>query len=159
MPATSATGSSIESRLTRGYSLIELMVVMTIAVLLASSLPFAVNRLVPFRRVGTVAERFASDIRQLQAEVLVSGSSGRIAIVSQGYGVYMGDVVQRTVRVREPTLIQLVSMSRMLEQDSLWLFPDGTTSGGRFTISDSGRIIAIDVGAATGRLQIVRRTR
>jgi len=74
MRATSATGS------TRGFTLVELMVVLTILALLAASLPVALNRFVPARRVVTAADRLIADVHRLQSEAAGPGVPTRLVV-------------------------------------------------------------------------------
>src|SRR4051812_9370851 len=74
MRATSATGS------TRGFTLVELMVVLTVLALLAASLPVALNRFLPARRVTAAADHLIAVVHRLQSEAATSGVPVRLGV-------------------------------------------------------------------------------
>jgi len=136
MRATSATGSR------RGFTLVELMVVLTILALLAASLPVALNRFIPARRVVTAADRLIADVHRLQSEAAGTGVPTRLVVTE--LALPASTTVRFRARDEDRTLRELV------------LYPDGTASPGRFEISDSGRHAVVEIAMLTGSARRAR---
>lgn len=155
MQATSAIGELSHSRRGWGFTLIEVMVALAIMTLLAVSFPIALNRMMPARRVMVTADRLASDLRWCQGQATMSGASVRLLLSEGGYSLQSPGTA-RAVRVASSTTLRL-SSSADADLRELIIYPDGTTSGGRFDIFDSGRTAAIDMSTLTGRSRRVEQ--
>lgn len=136
MRATSAIGSA------RGFTLVEMMVVLAIFALLAASLPLALNRFIPARRVTATADQLVADVRRLQSEAASAGAPVRMVVAD----IALPASTTLRFRARED--------DRVLRE--LTVYPDGTASAGRFVIADSGRQAVVEIGMLTGS---ARRTR
>ena len=151
MRLTSAIGSD-----KRGYSLIELMVVMAIIVLIAGSIPFAMNRLVPARRLAGATDRLQADVKALQAYALASGAPSRLIMQADGYSMAVRDQSRDRIELRDATKIAMRSIDGNLLQELIF-FPDGTSSGATISLTDSGRSAELAIGVATGHARVKRR--
>src|SRR5687768_9582313 len=88
MPKTSATGRAVRSTnaaTPRGFTLIEMTVVLAIIALLAGSVPLVLNRALPTRRVSAAADRLLADIRRLHVASTSAGQPANIATLQSGY--------------------------------------------------------------------------
>jgi type II secretion system protein H len=156
MRATSATGSGprlcARRNRTRGFTLIEIMIALAIMVLLAASLPLLIQRATPTRRVVAASERLITELQLLRAQASASGRPIRIAMSSSGYRVVSG-AGEKTVRL--PSSMELRSHGSGQERaiDEIALYPDGTTSGARIELIDSGRRAVVEVSVLTGRVR------
>jgi type II secretion system protein H len=155
MRRTSGTGSG------RGFTLLELMVVMAILVMMATLFPFALNRALPSRRVATTTERLVSMVREAQSTSLVSGRP--VTLQLQGHGltaVAQGPSSTTASSDKEHSLSfpQSTEVS-MTDPDgraltALVVYPDGSSQGGRFEVQDTGHRGTVLVSAVTGRVSL-----
>lgn len=151
MAATSATGRA------RGFTLVELMVVLTILALLAASLPLALNRFVPTRRTVAAADQLLADVRRMQSESASAGAPARLTLTGSGYRLDFGGTrASSEVTLPASTTVRLRARDEDRPLRELVIYPDGTASSGRFEIADSGRRAAVEIGMLTGS---ARRTR
>ena len=145
MRATSATGSA------RGFTLVEMMVVLAIFALLAASLPVALNRLVPARRTAAAADRLLADVRRMQSESASVGAPARLTLTASGYRLdFGGSRAASEVSLPASTSVRLRARDEDRPLHELVVYPDGTASPGRFEIADSGRRAAVEIGMLTG---------
>lgn len=139
-----------------GFTLVELLVAVAIMVLLVASLPVALNRMLPGRRVVTTAEQLIADIRWLQGESLRTGQRTRLAVRSNGYLLEMSGSTAKEVRLAATMALSLRGQGEERTMSHLVMFPDGTTSPGRLDLVDSGRRAAVEVSMLTGRARLLR---
>jgi general secretion pathway protein H len=141
MPAMSA-------RVERGFSLLELLVVLAIIAAISAAFPLALNRFVPARRLDSAARILLADIRLAQARSLASNQP--VLLKPDVHGYRIESQVARAWSAS--TTLQLRSPDDSRDLDALHLFPDGSTSGARFVISDGTRQRSIFVSPLTGRV-------
>ena len=158
MLAISATGSCrafIESRYPArfgGFTLIELMVVLAIMTLMAASLPLALNRMLPGRRVVVAADALVTDIRWLQARATESGRPAILRLMKRGYRLEAQPTrPPRVVTLADSTTLQLRRSDDRRAVNELTVYPDGTSVAGRFELLDSGRSAIVEISMLTGR--------
>jgi general secretion pathway protein H len=145
MRPTSAIGER------RGFTLVELMVVLAILALLAASLPVALNRLLPAGRTASAADRLMADIRLLQSEALNTGTPARMVLTDSGYRLdAAGQRAATEVKLPESTILRFRAREDDRELSELIVYPDGTASPGRFEIADSGRQAFVEIAMLTG---------
>lgn len=151
MPVTSATGNA------RGFTLVEIMVVLTILALLAASLPVALNRFIPARRTVAAADKLIADVHRMQSEAASAGVPARLTLTALGYRLDLG-ASRGTTEVALPasTLLRFRARDEDRPLRELIVYPDGTASPGRFEIADSGKRAVVEITMLTGS---VRRTR
>lgn len=147
MQPTSATGE-------RGFTLLELIVVLSIMVLMAGMLPLALNRMLPARRVALAAEQLTTDITWLQIRSSATGARGRIVLTPAGYRLDVS-TQQRQVDLAPSTTLRFMRVDNDAALEDLTVFPDGTCSPARIAVVDSGRRVSLSISMLTGR---VRRT-
>lgn len=137
-----------------GFTLLELMVVLALILLMTASLPFAMNRVLPGRRVSVTAERLIADIRWLQIQSSITGAPGQLAVAPSGYRLEIREHGGRLVSLPASTTLRFCTPDAGCLA-RLRVYPDGTTSAGRFEIVDSGRHAGVDISMLTGK---ARRT-
>lgn len=167
MRGTSATGrGSVRLAILRcarrgGFTLIELMVVLAIMVLMAASLPLALNRMLPARRVTVAADALVANIRWLQARSAQTGHPARLSLTQSGYELAGYELATqpgaaaRKVILATSTTLRLRASEDGRSVTHLTIYPDGTSAAGRFEILDSGRRAVVEISMLTGR---ARRT-
>lgn len=156
MPKTSATGKavrSINAGPSRGFTLIEMTVVLAIVALLAGSIPLVLNRALPTRRVTAAADRLLADIRRMHAASTSAGQPASIAPLQSGYRLSLPNDSKdgEQVTFAQSTQLQLVARDDGRALDRFTVFPDGTGAAVLFEISDSGRSARIQTDVLTGR--------
>jgi hypothetical protein len=132
--------------------LIELMVVLTIITLIAGAMPFALNRILPARRVALTAQTLITNVRWLQIQSSVTGAPGRITLQPSGYQLHVREQ-KRQVELAHSTLLRFMQPETAAKLDELVLFPDGTGLPARIEISDSGRRVMLEMSMLSGRLR------
>lgn len=151
MAATSAIGSA------RGFTLVELMVVLTILALLAAAMPVALNRFIPARRTVAAADKLVADVRRMQSEAASSGSPARMTLTTSGYRLDALDGrAASEVALPASTTLRFRARDEDRPLHELIVYPDGTASPGRFEIADSGRRAVVEIGMLTGSVRRVR---
>lgn len=160
MRATLAIGSSA-SRIAscRGFTLLELLVVLAILVLTGVAFPFALNRVLPGRRVVVVAERLTTALREAEAESVVSGMPARIEVDGHDVRLTIVGLNDRDIRSRRVASVPFKTRVEVTDSDGrsglrVLLYPDGSTSGARFRVSEGPHERFVEVGALTGRITI-----
>jgi general secretion pathway protein H len=133
----------------RGFTLLELLVVIAIMAALTMAFPLALNRFVPARRVDSAARVLLADIRTAQSRSTNIDRPVSLEVTAHGY-----HVATETRELRTSTSIELRSADDVRGLSELKLFPDGSTTGGRFLIRDGTRVRTIDVSALTGRVSL-----
>ena len=142
----------------RGFTLLELMVVIAIMAALTAAFPVALNRFVPARRLDAAARELVADIRLAQARSVSSGNPVFIEPAAHGYRVFtVAGVIRELVAVREwraSTELALQALDGSAGTDSLRIFADGSSTGGLFTIRDGERQRGVTVSELTGRVRL-----
>jgi len=151
MPTTSAIGSR------RGFTLVELMVVLAILALLAASLPVALNRFLPARRTAAAADRLIADVHRLQSEAATVGAPAQLTLTGSGYRLdFAGQRAATEVALPASTTLRFRARDEDRALRELTVYPDGTASPGRFEIADSGKQAVIEIGLLTGSARRAR---
>jgi general secretion pathway protein H len=140
-----------------GFTLIELLVVLVIAVALFAIVPAMMSG-----GLGGVQLRTAA--RDLAAGL---GETRSLAIAAQQEAVFQIDVVGRVYRIpgdarhyHLPAKLGVKLYTAQSElvsgsQGAIRFFPDGSSTGGRVSVSYGGRALGVDVDWLTGRVQIL----
>jgi general secretion pathway protein H len=160
MPAISATGDHAAVRAlqrdSQGFTLIELLVVLMIMVLIAASLPTALTRLLPSRRITVTADRLVTDLQWLQSESIRLRTPGQLTLLGNGYRMEVGQVVVRSAQIASTTQLNIHARGDGRDLDRLLMFPDGSAQPGRIAVTDSGRRAELEIGMLTGRISKLR---
>lgn len=153
MPATLAIGEPAPRRCrSRGFTLVELMVVLAIAVLIAASMPLALNKMLPSRRVAATADRLVADVRWLQGQAIVSGAPARLVLNASGYQLETRNGAEvREIKLVSSTRLRLRPRGEERALPELVLYPDGSSVAGELEILDSGRRLRVEISMLTGR--------
>lgn len=135
-----------------GFTLLELMVALAIIVLIAGSLPFALDRLMPARRVSSAAERLIADLRYLQDQTMARGSPGHLSFDRSGYRLTLAaGFVDRRVELPDSIQLSLAGQPGTVSSAQLTVYPDGSSTPVEILLNDSGRLARVKVSMLTGR--------
>jgi general secretion pathway protein H len=145
MPVTSATGS-------RGFTLLELLVVLTILVLLAGAWSFAGPRLFPAQQVRDQTQRVVGILRSARMTARISGTPQRIDFSSFG----KSDLERSSAHETQGSYNIRIHESGSLEgENSLTFYPDGSSTGSTIDVVVGNRTAQVRIGRAVGRVEIV----
>lgn len=144
MRVTSATGD-------HGFTLLELLVVLTIMVLLAAAWPFAAPRLFPAQQLRNTAQSFVADVRLARLTARTMGTQQEISVESSGtsYTTATG-----THPLRRGILMHIRS-EQISNSPHLDLYPDGSTSGAIVDLALPSRSLSVAVSPLTGQTEIL----
>lgn len=142
---------------TAGMTLVELLVVIVILALLAGLFPLAIERMRPARRLTASAQTLGVHLRDLQSRAMFSGQALRLVTNPAGYDA------QRLAGERPLRVAWLQGVAVTLRVDehaqttrTLLMYPDGSSSGGRFTMQADTRVATVTVHPLTGRVRVSR---
>jgi general secretion pathway protein H len=150
MRRISATGSE------RGFTLLELMVVMAILVMIAAAFPLALDHAMPGRRVSTTAERLVARIHEAQDLSLMSGRPYRLTL--QDHGLLTQDTTTlatmgHALLFPPSTQVSLFNTERQAVP-ALLVYPDGSAQAGQFSVADGAYRSSVLVSSVTGRVSV-----
>lgn len=144
MHVTSATGS-------RGFTLLELLVVLTIVVLMTAAWPLAAPHVFPTQRLRNEARQLGQAIRMARMTARLTGTAQELEISTTGTAYRIASELHElpdglTMHVRRE--------SSAGATDRLTLFPDGSSSGATVDLSLHERVASVRVMAVTGRVEM-----
>jgi general secretion pathway protein H len=140
------------ARAERGFTLLELLVVLAIIAALSAAFPLALSRFVPARRLDAAARVLVADIRSAQSLSLGQNKPVALEIEAHRYQVPRGE----SRELRSSTFLELRSADDLRRLATLRVFPDGSSSGGRFIFRDGAHTRVVVVSALTGRVRLER---
>jgi general secretion pathway protein H len=152
--ATAATGDAMIRKRTRGFTLLELMVVI---VLIAAVTGLAVGVLGVGKRgrdLRGAARTLATELRFTRVQAMTTGTSQTLdidldtrrwtAVQGKHHGEIPGDLQLRFQGVRQE--------QRSQRSAAIRFFPDGSSTGGRISLLAGGAGIRVDVRWLTGEV-------
>jgi general secretion pathway protein H len=144
MPVISATGN-------RGFTLLELLVVLAIMVMLAGAWPFAAPRLFPTQQLRSEGQKLIVALRSARMTARIGGVPQSIELLEAGKGY---------LTASEPHRLPAGVVARMSNQETprltgMMFFPDGSSTGGVIDLVLGDRKIGVVVGKLTGRSELV----
>jgi type II secretion system protein H len=142
--ATSATGD-------RGFTLLELMVVLAILVLVASAWPLASSHVFAAQRLRNEAQHLAGALRAGQMTARITGVPQELQISPQGTTYSIGE---DTHSLPEEMSLRLRTQPEPGFASTVMLFPDGSSTGGTLDLSLHERVTILEVRQMTGRLEV-----
>ncbi len=140
----------------RGFTLVELLVVLLILSVLLVAAPIAFDRVLPGLQVRSDAREVARVLREARGQAIRGNREATVTI----------DVEERTYRLGDDGELQRFSegvavtlktaASELIEPNigRIRFFPDGSSTGGLVSLDRRGRTYAIWVDWLYGRVQI-----
>lgn len=140
----------------QGFSLVELLVVVTIMVMLASIFPLALEHMVPARKLAAVTQKLVGTLRDLQSMALATGRSVSLIVANERYATRDGNGVEKTVDLPANMTLQLRDDVSGRALPDLTFFPDGSSTGGRFEMRYEDKVRSVVVTCLMGRVRDAR---
>lgn len=128
-----------------GFTLLELLIALTIMVALIGLVPVAFDRVVPKQRLRAETYAVVQELRKLRARVQ---AEGHISVVAPGTDPDVLLLGARRHRVTDGI--------RIRASKQILFFPDGSTSGGVVMLDSPAGAWNIRIGIVSGALQLER---
>lgn len=139
----------------RGFTLVELLVVMAIAGLMLAVTPPLISAALPGVELKASARRTAGALRLTRERAISSGRDQAWQIDIETHRYRIGE--DRQGRLPDGLELRLVAAEREMRDDSqggIRFYPDGSSSGGRVILARDGRGYQVGVNWLTGRILI-----
>jgi prepilin-type N-terminal cleavage/methylation domain-containing protein len=147
----SATGSG------RGFTLLELLVVIATLTLMSVAVPLTLNRVLPARRLAIATDHLVADIQWLQAQSTALGKVGQLELRTDGYELrVLASDRMRSVTLPARIRVKAAASAREREAVVLRVHPEGTTSGAQLEVADARGSHQVFVSVMTGRVTRAR---
>lgn len=150
---TSPTG---ESRTARGFTLMELLVVLTILGLALILVMPTLNRLLPGLELRTEARDAASVLREARARAIGRNEEVTVVVDLERGALEVGGrpALQLNRRIDAPVLSEVSHSGRAYTE--IRFYPDGTSTGGRLTLALGEREEHVVVDWLTGAVSLTK---
>jgi Tfp pilus assembly protein FimT len=145
MPATSAIGSA-------GFTLFELLVILTILALLTSAWPLASSRIFAMQHLRNESQHLIGALRLAQVRARMTGLSESLEVTASGAGYRLQSEEHR---LENGMLLHVRSVAGDTAQPTCTLFSDGSSTGGILDLSMADKMISVRVLRLTGRIEVV----
>jgi len=132
----------------RGFTLLEILVVLMILALLAAAWPVAGSRLFPAQALRDETARLSGAARFARSTALVRNSRTAITLLPDGRGYRCGGVEHRL-----PNGV-LLALNQSSSSTEVTFYPDGSSTGGHLVLRSGARTAAVVVGPLTGHVEI-----
>ncbi len=144
MPVTSVTGN-------RGFTLLELLVVLAIMVLLAGAWPFAAPRLFPTQQLRNEGQKLVAALRSARMTARIGGVPQSLELLDAGAGYQTSSEPHQL----STGVIAQLRNDTNLRPTGVTFFPDGSSTGGVIDLNLPNRTVSVEVGKITGRAELV----
>src|SRR5262249_41678892 len=135
----------------KGFTLLELLVVLAIIVLLAAAWPLASSRVFAAQHLRNETQQLAGAVRVAQMTARITGQPQELRLVEGGTAYR---VASESHDLAHGLRLSLRDGSGNASGERLLLFPDGSSSGETLAISFQERIATVRVLPVTGRVEL-----
>jgi general secretion pathway protein H len=144
MRAKSATGS-------RGFTLLELLVVLAIIVLIAAAWPLASSHVFAAQHLRNESQELAAAIRVAQMTARTTGVAQELTISRQGTAY---QIASERHELPQGVALYIRGESGDTPDARFLVFPDGSSSGAMLVVSLQEHTATLRVLPATGRVEM-----
>lgn len=147
-----------------GFTLLELLVVLTIAGLLAALVPPLYSKAVPGARLKTATRDFAASLRDARSRAVSSGARVDLRLIADPPAYAVGDSIAVTLPrgVRITAFDYFTAQQRTLadahaldnDDIAIRFFPDGSSNGAVVKVANNGAAYRVDVSWLMGDIRI-----
>jgi general secretion pathway protein H len=141
----------------RGFTLLEIVIVVAMIALIMALSAFALNRQLPGQQLRNTAKQIAAELRFTKTQALISGKPQVFSINPktrewEGPKRHAGTV---------PRALEIITTTASNEQPSgelavIKFFPEGASTGGRIILKRDNAMWQVDVKWLTGDVSIKR---
>ncbi len=148
----------MSARSQKGFTLIELLVVLVIMGVLLTLAPAAFHRLAPGLEMKSAARQVAGLLREARGLAIRDNREMTVIIDTEDKVYRLGAGVRSHELDAALTVSLVTAASEQLDETAgrIRFFPDGTSTGGRVTLSRDDRKFDITVDWLTGLVAITR---
>jgi general secretion pathway protein H len=139
-----------------GFTLLELLVVLAIAVLLVSITPPLLTAAIPGVELKAAARQTAAGLRLAREEAIRSGRDAAFTLDLESHS-FRVDGGFRTTHLPSGLRVKLVAAESEMQGEqtgSIRFFPDGSSTGGRVILSRGDSGYQVGVEWLTGRIRM-----
>ncbi len=139
----------------RGFTLVELLVVMAIAALMMSAVPGLYSAAFPGLEMKSAARRTASTLRLARETAIRQGEDKLLIVDLDAHRLILEGY--RNLSLPKRLSIKLEAANSEMIDDRrgvIRFFPDGSSTGGRIVLSRDGHGYQIGVTWLTGRIEL-----
>lgn len=142
-------------RASRGYTLLELLVVLTVMGLVLASVPMIVATARPGPAARVAAEELAAALRLARGEAIGRYAPATVLLDVERRIYRDADGKERAL-AEDLDLKFVTARSELVgtEAGQIRFYPDGSATGGRITITDGGRSYIVNVDWLTGSVDV-----
>lgn len=155
---------STQRKTQSGFTLLELLVVLTIAGLLATIVPPLYSKAVPGARLKSTAREFAVSLREARDRAVNANRPVNLMLIAEPPSY----AIDNAVAVRLPNGVHIAaydyftagnetladSGAASSENAMIRFYPDGSSSGAVMKVSNNGTAYRIDVSWLTGDIRL-----
>lgn len=151
------TGPLLPASFQRGFTLLEIMVVMVIAVLALALIVPNFGGVISSVQLKGAARDLASGLRYARGQALANKTETAFTLDVEQRRYRIGDHKREYSLPSELDLTLFTARSELKGEGvgAITFFPDGTSTGGRITLVSGDRQYIVDVNWLTGRVAIL----
>ena len=154
-PDRAPAGTVAERVGQRGFTLIELIVVLAVAALLMAAVPGLFSAAYPGVELKSAARRTAATLRLARASAIRGGRESVLLVDLAAHRLELAGY--RALTLPAGVAVKLETANRELidaQQGRIRFFPDGSSTGGRIILSRGHQGYQIGVTWLTGRIEL-----
>lgn len=142
-------------RRARGFTLVELLVVMAIAAVAMTAVPTLFSAAFPGLEMKSAARRTAATLRLARESAIRRGEETSVLVDLEHHRLTLAGY--RALSLPERLSLRLDAASSELideQRGTIRFFPDGSSTGGRLVLAHGGHGYQIGVTWLTGRIEL-----
>lgn len=141
-----------------GYSLLEILIVLTILALISGLTPVAYSTIAPALQTRELATEMAALLRDAQSRALHEGQDVTVFIDIDNRRVWFEGEDTETTWSDKISVVAIVAASQQRSESigGIRFFSDGGSTGGRLRFLSNGREYNVDVDWLLGVVQVTR---
>jgi general secretion pathway protein H len=140
----------------RGFTLLELLVVMVVMLMILTLVPPMVAGSLPGTKLKAAARGLAAGLSQARSQAITSQRPVMLVLDVEGRRYRVAGQPREHQLPKDLELKLYTAQSELAGegQGAIRFFPDGSSTGGRITVSYGARDYIVDVDWLTGRVRI-----